>query len=133
MSSARFDMSDVRRLERHLARVVPRARRDARMVVRRGALNVKKDWRANARASAPKHAPYYPRTVNYDVASYGPDVTMAIIGPDKGGPQGALGNLLEYGSVKNPPHRDGGRALDAEEPRFEAQLALIVARGLAWW
>jgi hypothetical protein len=58
---------------------------------------------------------------------------MAIIGPDKGGPQGALGNLLEYGSVKNPPHRDGGRALDVEEPRFEAQLALIAERGLAWW
>jgi hypothetical protein len=57
---------------------------------------------------------------------------MAIIGPDKGAPQGALGNLLEYGSVKNPPHRDGGRAADAEEPRFEAQMALLAERGLGW-
>ena len=129
----RFDMSDVRRLERHLARAIPRARRDARMVTRRGAMNIKRDWKSNARSSAPKHAPLYPSSIGFDFAAYGPDIFMAIIGPDKGGPQGALGNLLEYGSVKNPPHRDGGRALDVEEPRFEAQLALIAERGLAWW
>ena len=129
----RFDMSDVRRLERHLARVVPRARRDARAVTMRGAMNIKRDWKSNARASARKHAPAYPSTIGFDLAAYGPDIWMAIIGPDKGGPQGALGNLLEYGSVKNPPHRDGGRALDVEEPRFEAQMALIAERGLAWW
>lgn len=133
MSGVRFDMSDVRRLERHLARVVPRARRDARAVVRRGAVNIKRDWRANARSTAPKHARLYPGSIGFDFGAYGPDLFMAIIGPDKGGPQGALGNLLEYGSVHNPPHRDGGRALDAEEPRFEAQMALIVDRGLAWW
>ena len=133
MSGVRFDTSDVRRLERHLARVVPRARRDMRAVVRRGALNIKRDWRSNARSTAPKHAPAYPSSISYDVTSYGPDIYRAVIGPDKAGPQGALGNLLEYGSVKNPPHRDGGRALDAEQPRFEAQMALITARGLAWW
>ncbi|MEW2161443.1 hypothetical protein AB0912_00300 [Streptomyces sp. NPDC007084] len=129
---SRFDMSDVRRLERHLARSIPRARRDARAVVVRGAVNIKRDWRANARVSAPKHAPAYPGTIGFDVAAYGRDVIMATIGPDKGGAQGALGNLLEYGSVKNPPHRDGGRAADAEEPRFEAQMALVMERVLAW-
>jgi hypothetical protein len=32
-----------------------------------------------------------------------------------------LGNLLEFGGGgdHSPPHRDLGRALDAEEPRFE--------------
>ena len=131
--TARFDMSDVRRLERHLARAIPRARRDARAVTMRGAMNIKRDWKSNARATAPKHAPAYPSSIGFDFAAYGPDIWMAIIGPDKAGPQGALGNLLEYGSVHNPPHRDGGRALDAEEPRFEAQMAIIAARGLAWW
>jgi len=91
----RFDMSDVRRLERHLARAIPRARRDARMVTRRGAMNIKRDWKSNARSSAPKHAPLYPSSIGFDFAAYGPDIFMAIIGPDKGGPQGALGNLLD--------------------------------------
>lgn len=131
--SARFDMRDVRRLERHLARVVPQARRDTRAVVMRGAVNVKNGWRANARQTSGKHAKHYPRTVGFDIAPYGSDIWAATIGPDKGGVQGPLGAILEYGSVNNPPHNDGGRALAAELPAFEAQMALIVARGLAWW
>jgi hypothetical protein len=133
MTSARFDMSDVRRLERHLARSIPRIRRDARAVTMRGAVNIKNNWRANARQTAGKHGKHYPRAIGFDIAPYGPDLTMATIGPDKGGPQGALGNLLEYGSVNNPPHNDGGRALATEMPAFLAQMELLAARGLAWW
>jgi hypothetical protein len=133
MTGNPFDMRDVRRLQRHLARVVPQARRDTRAVMVRGALNIKMEWRQNARQSAPKHAPAYPRTIGYDLLTFGPDQLLAIIGPDKAGRQGALGNLLEYGSVKNPPHNDGGRALVNEVPRFEAQMELIQQRGLTWW
>ncbi|MFJ1653698.1 hypothetical protein ACIOC2_20370 [Streptomyces sp. NPDC088337] len=131
--SAQVDTSEVRRLERHLTRSIPRLRRDARAVTRRGAVNIKKDWRANARATGRKHARLYPNSISFDFAAYGPDLFMAVIGPDKGSKQGALGNLLEYGSAKNPPHNDGGRALDAETPRFEAQMQLLAERGLAWW
>ncbi|MFE7954379.1 hypothetical protein [Streptomyces sp. NPDC057413] len=131
--NSHFDMRDVRRLEAHLLRSIPRLRREARQVTRRGALNIKKDWRANARSTAGKHGRLYPHSIGFDFAAYGPDLFMATIGPDKSGPQGALGNLLEYGSVHNPPHNDGGRALDAEMPRFEAQMALLAERGLAWW
>ncbi|MET8658153.1 hypothetical protein [Streptomyces griseus] len=127
-----FDMGDVRRLERHLARAIPRARQDTRAVMLRGAVNVKKGWQANARSSAPVHAPAYPNSIGFDLLMFGPDQLLAIIGPDKGKTQGALGNILEYGSVKNPPHWDGHRALYDELPALEAQLALITARGLAW-
>jgi hypothetical protein len=128
-----FDMSDVRRLQQHLARSIPRLRADARAVTMRGAVNIKNGWKANARASSGRHAPYYPNAVGFDFAAYGLDIYMATIGPDKGAAQGALGNILEYGSVKNPPHNDGGRALAAELPAFEAHLALVAERGLAWW
>lgn len=128
-----FDTRDVRRLQQHLVRVVPQARRDTRAVMMHGALNVKKGWQANARQSAPQHAPAYPRTIGFDLLAFGPDQLLAVIGPDKGRKQGALGNILEYGSVNNPPHWDGHRALYDELPALEAQLALIVQRGLAWW
>lgn len=127
-----FDMRDVRRLQRQLAANIPVVRREARAVTMRGAVNIKNDWRSNARASSGRHAPAYPNSVGFDFGAYGPDIFMAVIGPNKAAKQGALGNLLEYGSVKNPPHNDGGRALDAELPRFEAQIQALADRGLVW-
>ncbi|MGH3627268.1 MAG: hypothetical protein ACRDRL_07495 [Sciscionella sp.] len=81
----------------------------------KGALNIKNDWRQSA--SGLKHAPLYPASISYDLIP-SPMGIAAEIGPDKGRPQGALGNLIEYGSSHNPPHLDGARALAAEEPRF---------------
>jgi hypothetical protein len=46
----------------------------------------------------------------------------AEIGPDKNKPQGALGNLLEFGTSKQAGRQDGARALAAEEPRLIAAL-----------
>lgn len=96
-------------------------------VVTRGALNVKNGWRDNATASAGRHARHYPKSISYDVHPI-PGGAHAEIGPDKGRVQGALGNLLEFGSVHNPPHNDGGRALAAEDPRFVAAVAQLTLR-----
>lgn len=93
-------------------------------VVKKGAVNVKKDWRANAQASSGRHAPAYPYSITFDVSATGRTVS-AEIGPDKDKPQGPLGNLLEFGSVNNPPHLDGQRAIDAERPKFIEQIAKL--------
>ncbi|MEW1803202.1 hypothetical protein ACIGO7_35300 [Streptomyces virginiae] len=106
---------------------VAQAEHEMIAVVTRGALNIKNDWRSNARASSGRHARLYPNSISYDVTPI-PGGATAEIGPDKGKPQGALGNLLEFGSVNNPPHNDGGRALLAEEPRFVLQVATITDR-----
>ena len=98
-------------------------------IVSRGALNVKNVWRANARATAGRHARMYPSSVSYDVTPI-PGGATAEIGPDKSRLQGALGNLLEFGSVNNPPHNDGGRALLVEEPRFAEQVEQLADRAL---
>lgn len=105
-------------------RNIPEAERAMVAAVTRGALNIKNDWRDNARASSGRHARLYPNSISYDVTPI-PGGAQAEIGPDKGRAQGALGNLLEFGSVNNPPHNDGGRALLAEEPRFVLQVAAI--------
>lgn len=86
----------------------------------KGALNIKRDWQASA--SGLPHAPAYPASINFDILPT-PTAIAAEIGPDKSKRQGALGNLIEYGSVHNPPHLDGARALAAEEPRFYAAAA----------
>lgn len=104
-----------------------RAQVQARAVVARGALNVKNGWRANAVATAGRHARLYPSSIGYDMLPY-PTGASAEVGPDKGKPQGALGNLLEFGSVKNPPHLDGARALAAEQVAFLAHVAAIGAQ-----
>ncbi|MER6487617.1 hypothetical protein ABT264_29180 [Streptomyces virginiae] len=119
--------ADVRQLAQlavALEHDIPEVERAMVAAVTRGALNIKNDWRDNARASSGRHARLYPNSISYDVTPI-PGGAKAEIGPDKGRAQGALGNLLEFGSVNNPPHNDGGRALLAEEPRFVLQVAAI--------
>lgn len=111
------------RLERDLRDASDEVKDGAHGVVKKGALNVKNDWRKNARQTAPPHARHYPRSISFDISKPGLDVVTAVIGPDKDKTQGALGNLLEFGSVNNPPHNDGGRALRDEEPRFHRAIA----------
>lgn len=88
-------------------------------VVRKGAGKVKDEARKNALRSAPTRHAGAPYTIGYDV-TVRRTTTEAVIGYDKDRPGGALGNLLEFGGGKDhsPPHRDLGRALDAEEPNF---------------
>jgi hypothetical protein len=121
------DVSGLLSLAVDLAGASAAVQREAPAVVAKGALNIKNDWRANAIATAGRHARIYPYSIGYDPVVAAAGFVEAIIGPDKEKPQGALGNLLEYGSVNNPPHNDGGRALIAEEPRF---IAAVEALGL---
>lgn len=107
-------------LERDLSLAVVRAPERALKVVGKGALNIKND--AKRRVRGLRHAPAYPYAIGYDVGQ-GLKGPFADIGPDKDKRQGALGNILEYGTVNNPPRPHLGPALDDEAPRFEAALA----------
>lgn len=121
------DVRELYQLAAAFERNIPEAERGMLAVVTRGALNVKNQWRDNAIATSGRHARAYPYSVSYDVKAI-PGGAQAEIGPDKGRKQGALGNLLEFGSSKNRPHNDGGRALLAEAPRFAAQVAALTQR-----
>lgn len=106
-----------------LQAVLENAQRDvvpeAKKVLSRAALNVKND--AKKKVSGIKHAPAYPRAITYDTDWNG-TLGRAEIGPDKDKRQGALGNILEYGTVNNPPYAHLGPALDYEGPNFERYL-----------
>lgn len=109
-------------------------KREVEGVVKRGAMNIKRDWRDNAKATSGSHARAYPYSISFDGPDrVGANEIVAVIGPDKDKPQGALGNLLEYGDggAKNPPHNDGKRAADKEQDRF-ANAILKTAAGYLW-
>lgn len=96
----------------------------ARAVVGKGALNIKKDWQE--RASGLAHAPLYPASITYDT-SFKRGGWEAEIGPDKDKPQGALGNLITYGSANNPPSGDDIAVAAAEAPKFEKAIMDVAA------
>jgi hypothetical protein len=118
---------DVYDLEQILADSAGAAPAEVRKVVAKGALNIKKD--ARRLVGRPAHAPAYSSSITYDTRMT-PAGAVAEIGPDKSKRQGALGNLLEYGSVNNPPHPHMAPAGEAEKPRFEKALEDLVSRGL---
>jgi hypothetical protein len=127
--SVQIDASELNNLGAMLterARVVPR---EARAVVEKGALNVKDE--ARRLSSGIAHAPLYPASIGYDVLRAGAfGLVEAEIGPDKDKPQGALGNVLEYGTVNNAPLAHLGPALDREGPRFAAAMLALGTEGL---
>lgn len=97
----------------------------AEKVVKKTAVQVKKGWVANAKESVAGagHARAYPYSITFDDPVRTAAGVEVEVGPDKAKRQGALGNLIEYGSVNNPPHWDGKRAAEAETPAFEKHMA----------
>jgi hypothetical protein len=102
------------------AQALPRARQALQVT----APKVRDDARAFASGLA--HAPLYPRAITYDT-TLGPLWAEAEIGPDKNKPQGALGNVLEFGTVNNPPHTHLGPAADRNAPDLERGLSAAAA------
>jgi len=86
-------------------------------VVERGALNIKNELRADA-AGHPTYR-YFPTSISYDMTGE----LEAEIGPDKGRVQGALGNILYFGTSKNAPQLDLEGPLHRETQRFEDAVA----------
>ncbi len=120
------DVSQLTSLANDLGRVPARVVPEAVAVVTKGALNVQQDWRD--RWSGLAHAPVLPAAVTFDVLGGKWGSISAEIGPDKERPQGALGNLLEFGSVNNAPTPGGLPAAEAEAPRFAAAVAALSSR-----
>lgn len=70
---------------------------------------------------------HYPHSLSYDVTEEGTTI-RAEIGPDKArrGRQGALGNILEFGTSRNAPIPHLLPAFEDEVPRYMGFLAKFV-------
>lgn len=119
-----IDSSDLSRLAADLGKVPPVSGRNLRKAIEVTARHVRDDWRKNAAGMS--HAPAFPFSITYDIDGNGESSLEAEIGPDKGRAQGALGNLIEYGSVNNSPQGLGHGALQANEADFERGINIAI-------
>lgn len=121
---------DLADLARALAGAARKADGETRKVVTRGAANIKADWRREW--TGLRALPALPGSITWDVTRRSPAAGYeAEVGPDKERNQGALGNIIEYGSARHHPHPGGGPALQREEPRFAAAIEDMAGR-LLW-
>ena len=125
MASSSVQVDGLDQLVIDLERVVARALPETLAVGRKAAINIKRDWAQ--RWSGLAQAPRLAAAITDDVAVLPGAVTVEV-GPDKGRAQGALGNLVEYGSVHNAPRPGGLPALAAEEPRVMQALEDLAGR-----
>lgn len=129
MPSVTFDISGLIALTKDLERDAAIAPLAAAAVVEKAAVNIKKD--ARQRVQGIPHAPAYPLSIGYDPVRVGRTAAQTEVGPDKSRRQGALGNILEYGTRKNAPIPHLGPAAELEEPRFAAAMEDLAVKALS--
>lgn len=128
--SARQDLLDLRR---DLLVAAATVSQRAEPVLGRAGLVIKNAQSAAAAAATPKgYARHYPSSISYDVDRDPETGTVRLeVGPDKAKVQGALGNILVFGTRNNSPTYDDTAALHAEMPQVEQHLADLGERLLS--
>lgn len=130
-----FDFSELSKLAADLGEVPDNTGPFLQKAVEVSSQAIKKDWAESAKGM--EHAPAFPASITYDMGANhsllrnvfgggGANQIQADIGPDKGRRQGALGNLIEFGSRNNPPMGLGHGALQREEPGFQRGIEKAV-------
>lgn len=114
---ATVDTSELDALADDLDEIPAEKRPEFRKVVERGALNIKNGLRDDARGH-PRYR-HFPTSISYDMVGE----LSAEIGPDKARVQGALGNILYFGTSKNGPQLNFEGPLHRETQRFEDHIA----------
>lgn len=143
-----LDNSDFSKLAADLGNAPSNSGKFLRKAIEVTARNVRDTARENAKGMA--HAPAFPYSITYDIGvGYDQSVGQAArsvldggisgaesstlraeIGPDKNRRQGALGNLIEYGSVNNPPQGIMHGALQENEDDFEKGIDIAIGDAL---
>jgi len=90
-------------------------------------MGIKKAWQAPLKGS--RTLPMLPYAISFDIAVghfFGASVIKSEIGFDKEKPQGALGNVSEYGTPTISGRGHGAAALHANEDDFQRGLEIAV-------
>lgn len=81
--------------------------------------DLRDQWRTNATATAGVHGKHYPKSINYKMK---PSLTAVIAEIEPTAGMAQAGMSFEYGSVNQPPHLDGQRALDQIGPDLPRRI-----------
>lgn len=123
MSDA-WDLSELNTLALDLGKGNALLVTQARKIIEVAAQKIKKEMANEARGIG--HAPSFPDSITYDVHGL-----EAEIGPDKSRRQGALGNILYFGTSHNGPViADIAKPLKAEAPIVADLIAKAAAEGI---
>ncbi|QCR53210.1 hypothetical protein C1N80_06190 [Brachybacterium sp. SGAir0954] len=120
-----IDVSEVRRLATDLGKAPRAVVSEAEKVLEKGALNVKRRMAEDAKQLTGS-ARHFHGSISYDPTP-GAGVGYEV-GPDKERMQGALGNLLYFGSRKNAPVLDVEAGLADEEPRLVTAMEQMLEK-----
>lgn len=114
------------------SRLKPALNTPARNSARKVRDDARANWR-NAPGVTGKTTSYYPASITFEKKTSTGSLVEYEVGPDKELPQGALGNLFEYG-LSTPrrglPKPHLGPALDAEAAVFERALLDAVVKAI---
>lgn len=115
-----FDVSEFRELAADLGKASREAFDEAEKVTKRAAQNIKTTMQDEAKSTGTYR--HFAGSISYDRAMSAGQIAYEI-GPDKDRTQGALGNILYFGTSKNAPVLDVEVGLAKEAPEFERRIA----------
>lgn len=121
MSIFRGDASEIYNLAGDLSQVTAKMVPALREVMAQAGDALTDDWRDNAIETSGEHGKHYPHSIDSELVFNATGVSVDV-GPNAGKPQGSMGAGFEFGSMNQPPHLDGLRALDGIQQRVERMV-----------
>jgi hypothetical protein len=116
----RQDTTGLDELRRELAAIPDEILKEAKAIVGKGMLNIKRGAQANVRVQRWAHLPHLARSFGYDVDTLqGGRVIRGVGGADMDKLQGKLDIYVENGTAHTPASAHWTRAFDAELPNFD--------------
>ena len=117
--------AELRQFAIALERIVDGAYEQVDAVVTRGAVNVKREMIADVSSSP--HFKGMAGAITYEHKNTR-NLIRREIGPDKGRPGGALGNIYYFGTSRGGGSGDIEKPLRTEEPRYVSAMQALVDR-----
>lgn len=122
MSIFRGDASEIYALAADLTEVGAKSVPTLRGGMAEAGEMVERAWRNNAVQTSGEHGRHYPDSIDSELVFSLTGVSVDI-GPNSAMKQGSMGKGFEFGSVNQPPHLDGARALADNEHQVERLVA----------